>query len=100
MLGRWRKLGVLAPETLIWARWCCTLCCMSATRTQVYLTEEQRQRIDVVAEAEGVTMAEIIRRALDSYLEDETPDPELALAATFGAAPDATVPNRDEWNRG
>ncbi|HSF85702.1 MAG TPA: CopG family transcriptional regulator [Acidimicrobiia bacterium] len=73
---------------------------MSATRTQVYLTEEQRQRIDALAEAEGVTMAEIIRRALDSYLEDETPDPELALAATFGAAPDATVPSRDEWDRG
>ena len=73
---------------------------MSATRTQVYLTEEQRRRIDAIAEAEGVTMAEIIRRALDSYLEDETPDPELALAATFGAAPHAMVPSRDEWDRG
>ncbi len=73
---------------------------MSATRTQVYLTEEQRQRIDALAEAEGVTMAEIIRRALDSYFEDETPDPELALVATFGAAPDARVPSRDEWERG
>jgi predicted DNA-binding protein len=73
---------------------------MSATRTQVYLTEEQRQRIDALAEVEGVTMAEIIRRALDSYLEDEAPDPELALEATFGAAPDATVPSRDEWDRG
>ena len=73
---------------------------MSATRTQVYLTEEQRQRIDVLAGAEGVTMAEIIRRALDSYLDDETPDPESALAATFGASPDANVPSRDEWDRG
>ncbi|MEX1004327.1 MAG: CopG family transcriptional regulator [Acidimicrobiia bacterium] len=73
---------------------------MSATRTQVYLTEEQRQRIDVLAEAKGVTMAEIIRRALDSYLVDETPDPELALAVTFGVTPDATVPSRDEWDRG
>ncbi|NNL68488.1 MAG: CopG family transcriptional regulator [Acidimicrobiia bacterium] len=73
---------------------------MSATRTQVYLTEEQRRRIDALAEAEGVTMAEIIRRALDSYLEEDAPDPVLALAATFGAAPDAMVPNRDEWDRG
>ena len=73
---------------------------MSATRTQVYLTDAQRQRIDAIAEAEGVTMAEIIRRALDSYLENETTDPELALAATFGAAPDATVPSRAEWDRG
>ena len=45
-------------------------------------------------------MAEIIRRALDVYLEDETPDPDVALVATFGAAPDATVPSRDEWDRG
>jgi predicted DNA-binding protein len=73
---------------------------MSATRTQVYLTQEQRQRIDALAEDEGVTMAEIIRRALDLYLEDEAPDPELALASTFGAAPAATVPSRDEWDRG
>jgi predicted DNA-binding protein len=66
----------------------------------VYLTDEQRQRIDALAEAEGVTMAAIIRRALDVYLEDGSPDPELALAATFGAAPDATVPSRAEWDRG
>ncbi|MGF1667589.1 MAG: CopG family transcriptional regulator [Acidimicrobiia bacterium] len=73
---------------------------MSAIRTQVYLTEEQRQRIDALAEATGVTMAEIIRRAVDSYLDGETPDPEPALAATFGAAADATAPSRDEWDRG
>ena len=75
-------------------------CCMSATRTQVYLTDDQRQRIDALAGAEGVTMAEIIRRAVESYLDDETPDPQPALAATFGAAADATSPSRDEWDRG
>ena len=58
------------------------LCCMSATRTQVYLTEEQRRQIDALAEAEGVTMAEIVRRALDAYLDEESPDPQLALTAT------------------
>lgn len=73
---------------------------MSATRTQVYLTEEQRSQIDAFAEAEGVTMAEVIRRALDDYLANRDPDPGLALAATFGAEPDASVPNRDEWQRG
>ncbi len=76
------------------------LCCMSATRTQVYLTDEQRQRIDALAESEGVTMAEVIRRALNAYLIDAAPDPELALASTFGAAPEAAVPSRDEWDRG
>ena len=44
-------------------------------------------------------MAEIIRRALDGFL-DEQIEPESALAATFGAAKDLEVPSRDEWERG
>jgi predicted DNA-binding protein len=72
---------------------------MSATRTQIYLTEEQRTRVDEVSEAEGISMAEVIRRALDQYLGDDV-DATAALRATFGAAPDATAPSRDEWQRG
>ena len=72
---------------------------MGATRTQVYLTEDQRRMIDEIARAEGVTLAEVIRRALDVYLDAER-DPAPVLAATFGAAPDADVPSRDEWERG
>ncbi len=71
---------------------------MSATRTQVYLTEQQRRLIDEIAQSEGVSLAEVIRRALDVYLEAER-DPASALAATFGADPDAHAPNRDEWDR-
>jgi hypothetical protein len=72
---------------------------MPATRTQVYLTEEQRQRIDRAARARGVTMAEVIRTALDEYLADDV-DPTAALAATFGADPNVSAPSRDEWDRG
>ena len=72
---------------------------MSSTRTQVYLTDEQRVRIDRVAASEGLTMAQVIRRALDEYLDD-LPDPDAALDATFGAAPNATAPSRDSWARG
>ena len=72
---------------------------MSSTRTQVYLTDEQRERIDRVAAAEGLSMAQVIRRAVDEYLDDR-PDPAAALAATFGAIPDATAPSRDAWSRG
>lgn len=72
---------------------------MAAIRTQVYLTPELRRRIDEVARTEGVTMAEVVRRALDRYL-DEQSDPSLALAATFGADPEAQVPDRAEWDRG
>lgn len=76
------------------------LCCMSATRTQVYLTAEQRARIDRIARVEGVTMAEVIRRALQAYLGTVTPDATVALDRTFGAAPDLRVPDRAEWDRG
>ena len=71
---------------------------MAATRTQVYLTEQQRRLIDEIASSEGVTMAEVIRRALDQYLVTEH-DPAPALAATFGADPNARAPDRDEWDR-
>jgi len=72
---------------------------MSATRTQIYLTEDLRARIDRAAATEGVTMAELVRRALDEYLGDDT-DPAPALSATFGADPTADVPSRDTWRRG
>ena len=73
---------------------------MSATRTQIYLTEEQRDRIDEIVEAEGVTLAEVIRRALDDYLGRNVTNPVAALATTFGADPAISVPSRDEWDRG
>ena len=72
---------------------------MSATRTQIYLTKEQRTRLDKVSEAEGIPMAEVVRRALDQYLDDEI-DVAEAMRSTFGADPGATVPSRDEWQRG
>lgn len=76
------------------------LCCMSATRTQVYLTADQRRRIDQVAEAEGLSLAEVVRRAVDAYLVDSHVDADEVLAATFGADPHADAPGRDEWDRG
>jgi hypothetical protein len=44
-------------------------------------------------------MAEIVRRALDRYLEQETPDPSASLEETFGSIPDVEPPSRDEWDR-
>ena len=72
---------------------------MAATRTQIYLTKEQRELVDQIAESEGLTMAEVVRRALEAYLV-RVADPSGALQATFGAAPDLDVPSRDEWDRG
>lgn len=78
------------------------LCCMSpsAVRTQVYLTVEQRERIDELAARDGMTLAEVVRRALDHYFVDTGGDVQEALDNTFGAGPDVTPPTRDEWLRG
>ncbi len=72
---------------------------MAATRTQIYLRPDQRQRIDQIAAAEGVPLAEIVRRALDLYFEEEVVDPVAALEESFGSAPDVEPPGRDEWDR-
>lgn len=72
---------------------------MGATRTQVYLSEDQRRLIDEIAQVEGVTLAEVVRRALDAYLQAER-NTGAALASTFGADPEASMPSRDEWDRG
>ena len=73
---------------------------MAATRTQIYLTADQRSRIDDLAEAEGLTMAEVVRRALDAYLVTGQAGASSVLARTFGAAPDSDYPDRTDWTRG
>lgn len=79
------------------------LCCMSATRTQVYLTAGQRAELDRRARAEHKTMAHVIRDAVDRYLADEISGEERdrVLSDTFGACPGLgqRVPLRDEWAR-
>ena len=72
---------------------------MVSTRTQVYLTEEQRRRIDELSARHGHSLAWIVREALDQYLAAPVLDRGGALDVTFGAVPGLTVPERDEWNR-
>ncbi len=43
-------------------------------RTNVYVTDKQLERLRIRAEHEGVAMAEIIRRAIDSFLAWDDPD--------------------------
>lgn len=74
--------------------------CMSATRTQVYFTEQQRRALDELAEREGKTLAELVREAVDAYLAQAPGDPEAILDQTFGSIPDLRVPARSEWDRG
>jgi hypothetical protein len=87
---------------------------MPATRTQVYLTEDQRREIEKLRARDGRTLAEVVRAALDEYLATHGPAAEearvkkrrAALDETFGVAPDFPYPDRDEpdrfdggWNR-
>lgn len=92
-MGRESPGGGSSPER------CCILRCMSATRTQIYLTKEQRAKLDELARREDKTLAQLIREAVDRYLEEEQPDLQEILRSTFGVAPDFEVPDRSEWNR-
>lgn len=73
---------------------------MSSTRTQIYLTAEQRKRLDALARRQRRSLAALVREAVDAYLVQMGPDAESALSATFGRAPKLEVPSRDEWDRG
>jgi ribbon-helix-helix CopG family protein len=67
-------------------------------RTQVYLTTEQVRRLKRTARSHKVSMAELIRGAIDEFLRrDARADPDSALERTFGALTDLEVPSRDEW---
>jgi Ribbon-helix-helix protein, copG family len=79
----------------------------TATRTQVYLTAEQRRQIDELRARDGRTLAAVVREALDEYLathgraaaERERAKTQRVLDETFGIAPDFPYPNRDEPDR-
>ena len=68
-------------------------------RTQIYLTDEQRRRLDEIGTRTGKSMARVIREALNAYLASAEPEAGKALAATFGATPEIEVPSRAEWDR-
>jgi hypothetical protein len=72
---------------------------MAARRTQIYLTADQRKRLDERRRRERRTLAELVREAVDAYLADRSVDPATALNSTFGALPKLEVPSRDEWER-
>jgi hypothetical protein len=77
-----------------------TVLYMAARRTQIYLTAEQRRRLDERRRRERRTLAELVREAVDAYLAERPFDTAAALNSTFGALPKLEVPSRDEWDRG
>jgi len=72
---------------------------MASTRTQIYLTDDQRKRLDLRGRRTGAPLARMIREAVDTYLADDEPDVQAALDETFGTIPELEVPPRREWDR-
>lgn len=76
-----------------------TVLYMASTRTQIYLTDDQRRRLDARGRRTGAPMARMIREAVDAYLTDDRPDVEAILDETFGTLPELELPDRSEWDR-
>lgn len=72
---------------------------MPATRTQIYLTEEQRRLLDARGRRTGASLAQMIREAVNEYVSDDAADLAAALDETFGSMPDLEIPDRLEWDR-
>jgi hypothetical protein len=66
-------------------------------RTQIYLTEQQDQRIDALARSRGVSKAAVIRGMLDAGLDlgGAEADAVLAISSTAGICAD--YPDWPEW---
>jgi hypothetical protein len=73
---------------------------MPSTRTQIYLTTQQRRLLDALRRARGLSLAALIRDAIDAYLAaPERTDLGPHFERTAGSIPDLTVPSRAEWER-
>lgn len=68
-------------------------------RTQIYITDEQNQRLADSAQDAGISKAEAIRRILDRALD--TGDPEAEARAIIDATSGifADYPGWQEWQR-
>ena len=74
-------------------------------RTQIQLLEEQSRRLHEVAGRAGVSVAEVIRRSVDSYLERESPgtsetanrDAAVQLAGRFRSGRTDVAARHDDY---
>jgi Ribbon-helix-helix protein, copG family len=62
---------------------------LNVVRTQIQLTERQAARLKRIAAERGISMAAVIREAVDAVVEREgAPDPRaraLSVVGTFGS---------------
>lgn len=64
-------------------------------RTQIQLTEAQAKALHELAIIKGVSMAELIRRSVDSYLQTIQPDKNELVKKAKEAAGKYNVATRD-----
>lgn len=72
-------------------------------RTQITLTEAQHRRLLRVARSRGVSMAEVVRQAVDAAVPDE--DAEMlrrwerakSVIGAFASAPEGVAERHDEF---
>ena len=69
--------------------------CMLERRLQILLDEARYQRVAAVAKARGVSVASVIREAIDRGVPSEDAR-RTAAARTLLDAPDMPVPGLDE----
>ena len=53
-------------------------------RTQIYLDEEQKSALDRLSAERVATVSDLIRQAVDQFIEKKSPDFEKALDRSFG----------------
>ena len=74
-------------------------------RTQIYLTEHQRDELAAISKAEGKKQSELIREAVDRFINQSSPSRrEAVLREAAGIWKDRTdLPDfnstRAEWDR-
>lgn len=75
-------------------------------RTQLYLTEDERDGLLKLAQRTGKKQSELVREAVDTYLETHTGDEQIRVVDDVAAIwkdrtdlPDFTELRR-EWDRG
>lgn len=84
MDGRPRQMDHSASKQLIDHLWCIIWC---MRRTNIYLTDEQRDALAARASAEGTSSAELVRRLIDQALvgsSDDLAADLVAIDASFG----------------
>ena len=69
-------------------------------RTQIYITEEQDQRIGALAQDLGISKAEVIRQMIDRDLEIHGDDDEALTIIRSTAGLLSDYPSWPEWQAG